>query len=53
MGNRIWAVIRGEAQKIIDEGIANEDDIDTIMKTGWNWPAGPFEMVRGARKGWA
>jgi len=53
VGNRIWAAIRREAQKIIDEGIAAEEDIDTIMKTGWNWPAGPFEMTRGARTGWA
>lgn len=53
IGNRIYAAIGREAQKIVDEGIATEEDIDTVMKTGWNWPAGPFEMTRGARRGWA
>lgn len=53
VGNRIWAAIFREAQKILEEGIAIEEDIDTVMRTGWNWPAGPFEMTRGARRGWA
>jgi len=53
VGNRIWAAIIREAQKIIEEGIATPEDIDTIMTTGWNWPAGPFGMTQGARRGWA
>jgi len=52
VGNRIYSAVRREAQKIIEEGIATEEDIDTVMKTGWNWPVGPFEMTRGARSGW-
>ena len=53
VGNRIWAAIIREAQKIIEEGIATPEDIDTVMTTGWNWPAGPFGMTQGARRGWA
>lgn len=53
VGNRIYAAIFRETQKIVDEGIATPEDIDTVMTTGWNWPAGPFGMTRGARRGWA
>ena len=53
VGNRIYAAIIREAQKIVDEGIATPEDIDTVMTTGWNWPTGPFGMTRGARRGWA
>lgn len=51
--NRIYEAVRREAQKIVDEGIATEEDVDTAMKLGRNWPAGPFESRRGARAGWA
>lgn len=53
VGNRIYAAVRREAQKIIEEGIATAEDIDTVMETGWNWPVGPFGMGRGARSGWS
>jgi len=53
VGNRIYAAIFREAQKIVDEGIATPEAIDIVMTTGWNWPAGPFGMTRGARSGWA
>jgi len=53
VGNRIYAAIFREAQQIVDEGIATPEAIDTVMTTGWNWPAGPFGMTRGARSGWA
>lgn len=53
VGNRIYAAVRREAQRIIEEGIATAEDIDTVMETGWNWPVGPFGMGRGARSGWS
>ena len=52
IGNRIFAATRREAQKIVDEGIATADDVDTAMMLGFNWPAGPLGMGRGARSGW-
>jgi len=52
IGNRIFAATRKEAQKIVDEGIASADDVDTAMMLGFNWPAGPLGMGRGARSGW-
>jgi len=52
IGNRIFAATRKEAQKIVDEGIATADDVDTAMMLGFNWPAGPLGMGKGARSGW-
>jgi 3-hydroxyacyl-CoA dehydrogenase len=52
VGNRIYAAIGREARKILEEGMTDAEGIDTIMTTGWNWPAGPFGMGRGARDGW-
>ncbi|TRO51500.1 3-hydroxyacyl-CoA dehydrogenase/enoyl-CoA hydratase family protein, partial [Candidatus Bathyarchaeota archaeon] len=35
-----------EAEKLLDEGVATEDDIDTAIKLGGNIPRGPFEMKK-------
>ena len=50
IGNRIMTAARNEAQKIVEEKIATLDDVNTAMKLGFNWPAGPLEG--GARTGW-
>jgi len=52
INNRIFRTVRQEARKIVDEGIATEEDVDTAMRLGRNWPAGPFESSRGSRSGW-
>jgi len=52
IGNRVFGAARREAQKIVDEGIATAEDVDTAMILGFNWPAGPLGMGRGARSGW-
>jgi 3-hydroxybutyryl-CoA dehydrogenase len=51
-GNRIYFAMVEEARKVFEEGLATEEDIDTVMKLGYGWPAGPFSMVRGAQSGW-
>lgn len=33
-----------EAQKVVAEGVADENSVDTAMKLGANLPKGPFEM---------
>ena len=53
IGNRLFAVAAREAKMILDAGIAKEEDIDTVMKIGFGFAAGPLEMGRGARAGWA
>ncbi len=52
IGNRIYRVLTIEAMKIVKEGIATGEDVDNVMMTGFNWPAGPLGMGRGARGGW-
>ena len=44
IGNRIFGVVRQEAQRIVEAGIATPQDIDTVMKEGYGWPLGIFEM---------
>ncbi len=40
----LWRVIRGEAEKVVEEGIAPKEDVDKAMKLGANLPRGPFEV---------
>jgi 3-hydroxyacyl-CoA dehydrogenase len=52
IANRVYFAAVAEARKILQEGLATEDDINKAMRIGFNWPVGPLEMVAGARKGW-
>ncbi len=53
IANRIfYSGVGAEARKVVEEGIASPQDVDTAMKLGFNWPAGPFELGAGARGGW-
>ncbi|MCH8949142.1 MAG: 3-hydroxyacyl-CoA dehydrogenase family protein [Chloroflexi bacterium] len=52
VANRIYFAAVAEARKVLDEEIATVDDINKAMRFGFNWPAGPLEMIAGARKGW-
>jgi 3-hydroxybutyryl-CoA dehydrogenase len=52
VANRIYFAMVAEARRVLAEGVASEEDINTAMRLGFNWPAGPLEMVAGARKGW-
>ena len=36
-----------EAERIVQEGIATQQQVDTLAKDGFRWPAGPFEMMGG------
>jgi len=53
IGNRVWGAARKEAMKIVEEGIATAEDVNTAMELGFRWPAGPMPSKRpGARSGW-
>jgi 3-hydroxyacyl-CoA dehydrogenase len=52
VANRIYFAMVAEARKVLEEGIASAEDIDTAMQLGYNWPIGPLGMTRGARSGW-
>ena len=43
--NRIMIPHMLEAIKIVEEGIASIEDVDTAVKNGLNYPMGPFELM--------
>lgn len=53
VANRVYGAMLEEAQRVIDEGIADREQIDQLMVDCFRWPAGPFGMVRGAGTGWS
>jgi 3-hydroxybutyryl-CoA dehydrogenase len=53
VANRIFFAAVAEARKVLEESVASAEDIDKAMRFGFNWPAGPLEMMGGARRGWA
>lgn len=48
--SRINALIGNEAMRMLEEGVASPEDIDTAVKLGLNHPMGPLEM--GDLVGW-
>jgi 3-hydroxybutyryl-CoA dehydrogenase len=53
IANRIYFAAVAEARKVLEQGIASEEDINKAMVHGFNWPVGPLAMVAGARRGFA
>ncbi|MGH9050252.1 MAG: 3-hydroxyacyl-CoA dehydrogenase family protein [Acidimicrobiia bacterium] len=51
--NRVYFAMIAEAQRVVDEGIANAADVDQLMIDCFRWPTGPFGMVQGATEGWS
>jgi 3-hydroxybutyryl-CoA dehydrogenase len=52
IANRVFGAAAREAMKIVEEGIASAEDVDTAMMLGFRWPIGPLGMGMGARAGW-
>jgi 3-hydroxybutyryl-CoA dehydrogenase len=52
IANRVFGAAAREAMKIVEEGIATAEDVDTAMMLGFRWPIGPLGMGAGARAGW-
>jgi 3-hydroxybutyryl-CoA dehydrogenase len=50
--SRLFMTLHREARAIVSEGIASKTEVDALMKDSYRWPAGPFELVEGAAKGW-
>ncbi len=42
---RLYAVATNETARLIHEDVASPEDIDTAMKLGTGWPAGPCEQA--------
>ncbi len=42
--SRLQLLVRNEAIRLLAEGVATAEDIDTAMKLGSGWPMGPLEL---------
>lgn len=45
VSNRLLFALICEALKLMEAGIANKEDIDTVMKYGMNYPIGPIQVA--------
>lgn len=52
VGNRIFYAAGREALKIVEDGIASAEDIETVMVLGFQWPVGPLGMRQGIHADW-
>lgn len=41
---RAYAALRTECLRMLEEGVATAEDIDTALKLGFNFPMGPLEL---------
>lgn len=53
VANRVYFAMVREAQRVVDEGVADREQVDQLMMDCFRWPSGPFGMVAGAGSGWA
>jgi 3-hydroxybutyryl-CoA dehydrogenase len=51
VANRIFFAAVAEARKVVESGVASEEDVDAAMRLGFGWPQGPLEKSRGGRGG--
>jgi 3-hydroxybutyryl-CoA dehydrogenase len=49
VANRVWMAARREAMKIVEEGIATAEDVNTAMELGFRWPLGPIPKTKPGR----
>lgn len=45
VANRIYMLTVNEAVKLLEENVANIEDVDKLMRLSFNWPMGPFELA--------
>jgi len=52
VANRIYFAMLREASRVVDEGVATHEEVNSLMEDCFRWPVGPFAMVKGAGSGW-
>ena len=53
VANRVYFAMVREAQRVVQEGVADREQVDQLMVDCFRWPTGPFGMTRGAGSGWS
>lgn len=46
IANRCFFALEREATRIVEEDIATETDVDNVLKFGYGFPIGPFELSK-------
>lgn len=52
VANRVYAAMFREAQQVVREGVATEEQVDALLVDCYRWPTGPFAVARRAVEGW-
>jgi 3-hydroxybutyryl-CoA dehydrogenase/3-hydroxyacyl-CoA dehydrogenase len=52
VANRIYGAMLREAARVVEEGVADHEQVNQLMVDCFRWPVGPFAMVKGATSGW-
>jgi 3-hydroxyacyl-CoA dehydrogenase len=52
VANRIYFAMVQEASRVVEQGVATHEEVNQLMVDCFNWPVGPFAMIRGATEGW-
>ena len=53
VSNRVYFAMVREAARVVQEGVATNEEVDQLMVDCFRWPSGPFGMTRGAGSGWS
>jgi 3-hydroxybutyryl-CoA dehydrogenase/3-hydroxyacyl-CoA dehydrogenase len=51
VANRIYFAMLREATRVVEEGVASQEQVNQLMVDCYRWPVGPFAMVKGAGSG--
>jgi len=52
VANRIYFAMLREASRVVEEGVATQEQVNQLMVDCYRWPVGPYAMVKGAGSGW-
>jgi 3-hydroxybutyryl-CoA dehydrogenase len=53
VADRLLFALMREAREVVRDGVASEEQVDTLVKDCFRWPVGPFEMGAGVTsRGW-
>jgi 3-hydroxyacyl-CoA dehydrogenase len=52
VANRIYGAMLREAGAVVGEGVASREQVNQLMVDCFNWPVGPYAMIKGATSGW-
>jgi len=52
VANRIYFAMVREATRVVQEGVASQEEVNQLLVDCYRWPVGPFAILKGAGSGW-